>query len=72
MTKKKRSTIYDLADLAGVSASTVSAVLSGNWQTRRIAPATAKKVQRLAAANRYTVNLQPSGLRKSGSGLIGR
>jgi LacI family fructose operon transcriptional repressor len=71
MTNKKRSTIYDLAGLAGVSASTVSAVLSGNWQARRIAPATAKKVQRLAAANRYTVNRQASGLRKSRSGLIG-
>jgi LacI family fructose operon transcriptional repressor len=69
--KKKRSTIYDLADLAGVSASTISAVLSGNWQARRIAAVTAKKVQRLAAANRYTVNRQASGLRKSRSGLIG-
>jgi len=28
-------------------------------------------VQRLAAANRYTVNRQASGLRKSRSGLIG-
>jgi LacI family transcriptional regulator, fructose operon transcriptional repressor len=71
MMKNKRSTIYDLAHLAGLSASTVSAVLSGNWQARRIAPATAKKVQRLAAAHRYTVNRQASGLRKSRSGLIG-
>jgi LacI family fructose operon transcriptional repressor len=69
--KKRRSTIYDLAELAGVSASTVSAVLNGNWKERRIAEATAKKVQRLANTHRYTVNRQASGLRKSRSGLIG-
>jgi LacI family fructose operon transcriptional repressor len=54
-----------------VSASTVSAVLNGNWRHRRIAEATAEKVQRLAAAHRYSVNRQASGLRKSRSGLIG-
>ena len=71
MKKKRGSTIYDLAKLAGVSASTVSAVLSGNWKARRIAEATAKKVERLAATQRYSVNRQASGLRKSRSGLIG-
>ena len=70
MTKKK-STIYDLAALAAVSASTVSAVLSGNWKERRIAEATALKVQQLAAAEKYSINRQASGLRKSRSGLIG-
>ena len=69
--RKRKSTIYDLAALAGVSASTVSAVLSGNWKVRRIAEATAKKVERLAAAQRYSMNRQASGLRKSRSGLIG-
>jgi LacI family fructose operon transcriptional repressor len=69
--RKRKSTIYDLAELAGVSASTVSAVLSGNWKERRIAEATAKKVQRLATAERYTVNRQASGLRRNRSGLIG-
>jgi LacI family transcriptional regulator, fructose operon transcriptional repressor len=68
---KKKSTIYDLADLAGVSASTVSAVLNGNWRARRIAESTAKKVEKLAIAQRYTVNRQASGLRKNRSGLIG-
>ena len=33
----RKSTIYDLARMAEVSASTVSAVLSGSWQARRIA-----------------------------------
>jgi len=67
----KKSTIYDLAQLAGVSASTVSAVLAGNWRERRIAEATATKVQRLARDRKYTINRQASGLRTSRSGLIG-
>jgi LacI family fructose operon transcriptional repressor len=69
--KKRKSTIYDLAALANVSASTVSAVLSGNWKARRIAEATAIRVRRLAATHKYSVNRQASGLRKSRSGLIG-
>ena len=69
--RKRKSTIYDLADLADVSASTVSAVLSGNWKERRIAESTALKVRRLAATHEYSVNRQASGLRKSRSGLIG-
>jgi LacI family fructose operon transcriptional repressor len=68
---KKKSTIYDLAELAHVSASTVSAVLHGNWKQRRIAESTALRVQRLAATHKYSVNRQASGLRKSRSGLIG-
>jgi LacI family transcriptional regulator, fructose operon transcriptional repressor len=69
--KSRKSTIYDLASLAGVSASTVSAVLSGNWRERRIAESTALKVQHLADSHKYTVNRQASGLRTSRSGLIG-
>ena len=69
--KKRKSTIYDLAELANVSASTVSAVLNGNWRDRRIAEATALKVQRLANTHKYSVNRQASGLRTSKSGLIG-
>ena len=70
MTKRK-STIYDLAELAQVSASTVSAVLNGTWRERRIAEKTALRVQRLAATHKYSVNRQASGLRTSRSGLIG-
>ena len=32
----KKITIYDLAELSGVSASAVSAILNGNWKKRRI------------------------------------
>ena len=69
--KTRKSTIYDLARLARVSASTVSAVLNGTWRDRRIAEKTALRVQRLAAAQKYSVNRQASGLRTSRSGLIG-
>jgi LacI family transcriptional regulator, fructose operon transcriptional repressor len=70
MTRKK-ATIHDLAALAGVSASTVSAVLNGTWKERRIAAETAKRVERLAVLHKYTVNRQASGLRTGKSGLIG-
>ncbi|MEO8739136.1 MAG: LacI family DNA-binding transcriptional regulator [Casimicrobiaceae bacterium] len=69
--RKRKSTIYDLAELANVSASTVSAVLNGNWKERRIAESTALRVQRLAVKHMYSINRQASGLRKSESGLIG-
>ena len=68
---KPNSTIYDLATLAEVSASTVSAVLSGNWRKRRIAEATVQKIQLLADKHMFSVNRQASGLRKSKSGLAG-
>lgn len=69
--KTKKSTIYDLARLADVSPSTVSAVLSGTWRKRRIAQATAHRIEGLATTHRFTVNRQASGLRTSRSGLIG-
>jgi len=68
---KRKSTIYDVAASARVSASTVSAVLNGNWRERRIGEATALRVQRAAALHKYSVNRQASGLRTSRSGLIG-
>jgi LacI family transcriptional regulator, fructose operon transcriptional repressor len=67
----KKSTIYDLAEKAGTSASTVSAILNGTWENRRISSKTAQRVLVLAQTLRYTVNRQASGLRRSRSGLIG-
>ncbi len=66
-----RSTIYDIATQAGSSAATVSAVLNGTWEKRRISAETAQKVQQTAIKLKYTINRQASGLRKSRSGLIG-
>jgi LacI family fructose operon transcriptional repressor len=68
---QRKSTIYDLAKLAEVSASTVSAVLSGNWRERRIADDTAQRILALAAQHTFSVNRQASGLRTNRSGLIG-
>jgi LacI family fructose operon transcriptional repressor len=66
-----KSTIYDLARMADVSATTVSAVLSGSWRARRIGEETAQRVLALAAKHSFSVNRQASGLRTSRSGLIG-
>ena len=44
------ATIYDVAARCGVSASTVSYVLSGQGDRRRIAPATQARVRAAAAA----------------------
>lgn len=71
MTRPRKSTIYDLADLAGTSASTVSAILNGTWQSRRISEETARRVQQLAEEHSFAVNRQASGLRRQRSGLIG-
>lgn len=67
----KRTTIYDLAALAGTSASAVSAVLNGNWKKRRISEALAEKVTRIAEEQGYAVNLQASLLRRDRSRIIG-
>lgn len=70
MTSKK-STIYDLAEASATSAATVSAVLNGTWQKRRISAETAARIQQAAKDAKFSVNRQASGLRKSRSGLIG-
>jgi LacI family transcriptional regulator, fructose operon transcriptional repressor len=70
-TSSKRTTIYDLAALAGTSASAVSAVMNGNWQKRRISAALAEKVTRIAEEQGYALNLQASLLRREKSRIIG-
>jgi LacI family transcriptional regulator, fructose operon transcriptional repressor len=71
MTSSKKVTIYDIAKEAGISASTVAAVMNGSWRKRRIGEETAKAIQAIAASRGYTINLQARGLRHSRSGLIG-
>ena len=68
---KRKPTIYDIAELAGSSASTVSAVLSGQWQKRRIKESTADTIKEIARIHGYKTNLQARGLRQSRSGLVG-
>lgn len=67
----KRLTIYDLAKLAGSSPSTVSAVLNGTWQSRRISEKLASRILAVAANEGYSVNMQARALRRERSGIIG-
>lgn len=67
----KKTTIYDLAELAGTSASAVSAVLNGTWKKRRISSQLAEKIGRIAEEQGYAVNMQASLLRREKSKIIG-
>jgi LacI family fructose operon transcriptional repressor len=67
----KRTTIYDLAALAGTSASAVSAVLNGNWKKRRISSQLAEKIMKIAEEQGYALNMQASLLRREKSHIIG-
>jgi len=69
--RQKKPTIYDLSMLSGHSPSTVSAVMNGTWQKRRISERTAAAIQDLAEQHAYKANRQAQGLRSSRSGLIG-
>lgn len=68
---KKITTIYDLAQIAEVSPSTVSAILNGTWQKRRISEETVKRVLALVDTHGFSINRQASGLRKRKSDMIG-
>lgn len=67
----KRTTIYDLAQLAGASPSAVSSVLNGTWKKRRISQKLAERVMQLAEEQGYAVNVQASLLRRERSNIIG-
>ncbi|AGT11292.1 LacI family DNA-binding transcriptional regulator [Paracoccus aminophilus] len=67
----RRTTVHDLAELAGTSASTVSAVLNGSWQKRRISERLANHVTRIAEEQGYALNMQARALRRARSGIIG-
>lgn len=64
-------TIYDIAQLAGASASSVSAVLNGTWKKRRISARLAEHITRIAEEQGYSINLQASLLRRDRSRIIG-
>lgn len=67
----RRTTIYDLAELAGTSASAVSAVLNGSWKKRRISQKLADRILHIAEEQGYSVNIQASVLRRERSNIIG-
>ncbi len=68
---RRRTTIYDLASLAGASPTAVSSVLNGTWRKRRISASLAEKIARIADEQGYALNMQASGLRREKSNLIG-
>jgi LacI family fructose operon transcriptional repressor len=68
---QKRLTIYDLARLADSSPSTVSAVLNGTWQHRRISEKLAHRILAVAENEGYSINMQARALRRERSGIIG-
>ena len=70
MKKLQKETIYDIAQRAGASPSTVSAALNGTWKKRRIAKATAERIIAIARNQGYSANLQARALRTSRSGLV--
>lgn len=67
----RRTTIYDLASLAGTSPSAVSSVLNGSWEKRRIGRKTAERVLALAEEQGYARNIQASVLRSGRSNILG-
>ncbi len=69
--ESKRTTIYDLAKLAGASPSAVSSVLNGTWKKRRISEKLAERVMKLADEKGYSVNVQASLLRRERSYIVG-
>lgn len=69
--RRRKSTIYDIAEETNASPSTVSLVLSGSWPRYRIKEDTAERIQQSAKRLGYNVNLKARGLRLSRSGLAG-
>ncbi|MCQ0971134.1 LacI family DNA-binding transcriptional regulator [Paracoccus sp. TK19116] len=67
----RRTTIYDIAELAKASPSAVSSVLNGTWKKRRISAKLAERVMKLAEKQGYAVNAQASLLRREKSNVIG-
>ena len=67
----RRTTIYDLAELSGTSASAVASVLNGTWKRRRIGEKTAARVLALAEQHGYARNIQASVLRRATSNMVG-
>jgi LacI family fructose operon transcriptional repressor len=68
---RPKPTIKDIARLAQASPSTVSAVLSGTWQARRISEATAERIRLVAGEQGFSVNRQARGLRRGRSDMVG-
>ncbi len=71
LSRRRKSTIYDIAVAADASPTTVSLVLNDSWQRYRIKQETATRILTCAESLGYAVNLKARGLRLSQSGLAG-
>lgn len=67
---RSRSTLTDVARLAGVSPSTVSSVLAGNADHRRISDETLQRVRSAANTLGYTPNLLHRSMRRGRTHVI--
>lgn len=68
---KQTVTISTIAQKLGISASTVSYVLNGHAEKKKISPQTAKQVMEAARQMRYIPNTLARSLQQKRSGLIG-
>ena len=69
--KRARPTLADVAQIAGVSVMTVSAVLSGKKSTSRFSAETQQRVLEAAAELRYRPNVNARALVEGRSNAIG-
>jgi len=70
MINAKTSNLQDIAQLAGVNVSTVSSILNGHAEERRIGKATTEKVMSIAERLNYRPNLLAQMLRSGKSRII--
>ncbi len=68
--QSERTTLHEVAHLAGVSASTVSLVLAGKAGHRRISEATRARVRRAAEDLNYAPNLLTRSLRRGRTHIL--
>ena len=71
MTKARRATLSDVAELAGVSATTASYILNGRSDEMRIAVATQARVRRAAVDLNYRPNPSARNLRTATTRTVG-
>lgn len=68
---RPKPTIKDIARLSAASPSTVSAVLTDTWRTRRISEALAGRIRAIADQQGYAANRQARALRRGRSDMVG-
>jgi len=70
MAAARRTTLKDIAQLAGVSVSTASLVLAGKAATRRISPEVEERVREIARQQDYTPNLLVHSMQRGRTNVL--